>query len=74
MARAIRGESEQRSQLYFRKVALSYLRREDMGGCTVASYLRVLSEDFQDGVLLEGVRFLNPLRAGSRAQEWLESI
>jgi predicted nucleic acid-binding protein len=34
----------------------------------------ILSEDFQDGYLLEGVRFLNPLRAGSPAQEWLESI
>ena len=34
----------------------------------------VLSEDFQDGFVLEGVRFLNPLRAGSRVQEWLESI
>ena len=34
----------------------------------------VLSEDFQDGFQLEGVRFLNPLRAGPRAQEWLESI
>jgi hypothetical protein len=34
----------------------------------------ILSEDFQDGFMLEGVRFLNPLRAGSRAQDWLESI
>ena len=34
----------------------------------------VLSEDFQDGFQLEGVRFLNPLRAGPRAEEWLKSI
>ena len=34
----------------------------------------VLSEDFQDGFHLEGVRFLNPLRAGFRAQELLEFI
>ena len=34
----------------------------------------VLSEDFQDGSLLEGVRFLNPLRPGAREQEWTELI
>jgi predicted nucleic acid-binding protein len=34
----------------------------------------ILSEDFQDGLLLEGVRFLNPLRVGSRAHAWLDSI
>ena len=33
----------------------------------------VLSEDFQDGFLLEGVRFLNPLSAKAGAREWLES-
>ena len=32
-----------------------------------------LSEDFQDGFLLEGVRFLNPLSAKAGAREWLES-
>ena len=34
----------------------------------------VLSEDFQNGFQLEGVRFLNPLRGESRLEEWLESI
>ena len=39
----------------------------------IAGCETLYSEDFQDGSQLEGVRFLNPLRAGSR-EEWLESI
>lgn len=31
----------------------------------------LLSEDFQDGCLLEGVRFLNPLVAGFDLAAWL---
>ena len=34
----------------------------------------ILSEDFQHGSLLEGVRFLNPLRTGAREQDWTELI
>ena len=34
----------------------------------------ILSEDFQHGSFLEGVRFLNPLRTGSRKPEWTELI
>jgi len=34
----------------------------------------LLSEDFQDGRTLEGVRFLNPLLPGFHAAELLESI
>lgn len=34
----------------------------------------VLSEDFQNGFLLEGVRFLDPLRTEARNQEWTELI
>jgi predicted nucleic acid-binding protein len=34
----------------------------------------ILSEDFQHGSVLEGVRFLNPLRTETREQEWTELI
>lgn len=31
----------------------------------------VLSEDFSEGIVLEGVRFLNPLRPAFRLAEWI---
>jgi len=34
----------------------------------------ILSEDFSDGAVLEGVRFLNPFRAGFRAADLIKSI
>jgi len=31
----------------------------------------VLSEDFSDGQVLEGVRFVNPFKAGFRIEDWI---
>ena len=57
-----------------RERSLSYWDAQIWGVARLHHIPIVLSEDFQDGFLLEGVRFMNPLSAKAGGREWLESL
>jgi len=62
VAEALRGVSEHKFQIYDAQLwATAKLNQIPI----------LLSEDFQDGAVVEGVRFLNPFKAGFDLDKWL---
>jgi predicted nucleic acid-binding protein len=50
---------------------LAYLDAQIWASAQLNQIPVIFSEDFQDGQILEGVRFVNPFKKGFDVAEWL---
>jgi len=62
--------------LYWKQVVgqrhnLAYYGRASLGTARLNQLAAVFSEDFQDGLILEGIRFANPFAAGFEIELWV---